>query len=284
LLKSKLVSADLHHSYLMDMHSVLFPSLQNGELLKRMVYCVEIDDRDIPDGWTVQRLRSDFLQLITNYVWGSITRLTEMVAEKQVRSSPTINVADTEPKDDGAPPLKRPKTLDRLSLMLNQPVYKTAAVITPETVASDEIKLFLSIEAKVNPQDISSWWGAQPQYSNMPCLSQVALALFANKMSSGGLECDIGGMNDVIAPKRSSLRAGLIEVNMFLKLNKDLYHSLDPADVVKLDSRWESFIPRRPVMEEYDEDDGGETKAAQSDENNLDSMDASEVVNMEDVD
>jgi hypothetical protein len=121
----------------------------------------------------------------------------------------------------------------------------------------------------------------------MPCLSQVALALFANKMSSGGLECDIGGMNDVIAPKRSSLRAGLIEVNMFLKLNKDLYHSLDPADVVKLDSRWESFIPRRPVMEEYDEDDeddGGETKAAQSDENNLDSMDASEVVNMEDID
>jgi hypothetical protein len=98
-----------------------------------------------------------FLQLITDYVWGSITRLTEMVAEKQVRSSPTINVADTEPKDDGAPPSKRPKTLDRLLLMLNQPVNKTAAVITPETVASDEIKLFLSMEAKVNPQDISSW-------------------------------------------------------------------------------------------------------------------------------
>jgi hypothetical protein len=84
-----------------------------------------------------------------------------------------------------------------------------------------------------------------------PCLSEVALALLANKTSAGGLECDLGGMNDVIAPKRSSLRAGLIEVNMFLKMNKHLLCS-DVSEVVKLDSQWESFIPKRLVMSEYD--------------------------------
>ena len=61
-------------------------------------------------------------------------------------------------------------------------------------------------------------------------------------------------VNDVIAPKRSSLQASLIEVNMFLKMNKHLLCS-NVFEVIKLDLQWESFIPKRPTMSEYDTND-----------------------------
>ena len=61
-------------------------------------------------------------------------------------------------------------------------------------------------------------------------------------------------MNDVIAPKRSSLWGGLIEVNMFLKMNKHLLNS-NVSETVKLDSQWESFIIKRPAMPKYDTND-----------------------------
>jgi hypothetical protein len=75
----------------------------------------------------------------------------------------------------------------------------------------------------------------------LPGLSKVALGLLVNKTSAGGLECELGGMNDVIAPNRSSLRACLIEVNMFVKMNNRLL-TFDVYEVVKLDQQWESFI------------------------------------------
>ncbi|CAK9273650.1 unnamed protein product [Sphagnum jensenii] len=89
----------------------------------------------------------------------------------------------------------------------------------------------------------------------MPCLMQAALAILANKPSLGGLECDLGSMSDVLAPKRSSLRAGLVEINMFLKINKHLIPT-NPTEVVLLDKKmnlsWENNIPKRPVMALYD--------------------------------
>jgi hypothetical protein len=70
----------------------------------------------------------------------------------------------------------------------------------------------------------------------MPCLKQAPLAILANKPSSGGLECDLGNLSDVLAPKRSSLRVGLVEINMFLKINKHLI-STNPIDMVLLDKK-----------------------------------------------
>ena len=120
-------------------------------------------------------------------------------------------------------------------------------------MAKAEIQIFkaLDLKTKVEPRQACKWWGMKSQRELLPCLLEVALALFANKTSVGGLECDLGGMNDVIAPKRSSLRACIIEVNMFLKMNKHLLCS----EVVKLDSQWENFIPKRPIMSEYDTND-----------------------------
>jgi hypothetical protein len=85
---------------------------------------------------------------------------------------------------------------------------------------------------------------------------QAALVIMANKPSSGGLKCDLGSLSDVLAPKRSSLRAGLVEINMFLKINKHLIPT-NPTEVALLDKKmnWENNIPKRLVMALYD---GGE--------------------------
>jgi hypothetical protein len=87
---------------------------------------------------------------------------------------------------------------------------------------------------------------------------QAALAILANRPSSGGFKCDLGSLSDVLAPKRSSLRAGLVEINMFLKINKHFIPT-NSAEVALLDKKinlnWENNIPKRPVMALYD---GGE--------------------------
>jgi hypothetical protein len=92
---------------------------------------------------------------------------------------------------------------------------------------------------------------------------QAVLAILANKPSSGGLECDLGSLSDVLAPKRSSLRADLVKINMFLKINKHLIPT-NPAEVAPLDKKmnWENNIPKRPVMALYD---GGEEEDTDDD-------------------
>jgi hypothetical protein len=92
----------------------------------------------------------------------------------------------------------------------------------------------------------------------------------ANKPFSGGLECDLGSLSDVLAPKRSSLRAGLVEMNMFLKINKH-FISTNPTEVVVLDKKmnlsWENNIPKRPVMALYD---GGEEEEKEEEDSHDD--------------
>jgi hypothetical protein len=112
-----------------------------------------------------------------------------------------------------------------------------------------------NIELWPESAELCKWWAHQ---ISMPCFMQAALAILANKPSSGGLKCDLGSLSDVLAPKRSSLRAGLVEINMFLKINKH-FTPTNPIEVVLLDKKmnlsWENNFPKRPVMALYD---GGE--------------------------
>ncbi len=102
----------------------------------------------------------------------------------------------------------------------------------------------------------------------MPCLMQTALAILANKPSSGGLECDLGSLSNVLAPKRSSLHVGLVEINMFFKINKHLI-STNLAKVAPLDKKmkWENNIPKRLVMALYD---GGEEEEKEEEDTDND--------------
>jgi hypothetical protein len=110
-----------------------------------------------------------------------------------------------------------------------------------------EVQILKGIGVKTNIElwpesaELCKWWAYQ---TSMPCLMQAALAILANKPSSGGLECDLGSLSDVLAPKRSSLRAGLVEINMFLKINRHFIPT-NPAEVAPLDKKmnWENNIP-----------------------------------------
>jgi len=113
--------------------------------------------------------------------------------------------------------------------------------------------------------ELCKWWARQ---TSMPCLMQAVLAILANKPSSGGLECDLGSPSNVLAPKRSLLCAGLVEINMFPKINKHLIPT-NPTEVVLLDKKmnlsWENNIPKRLVMALYD---GGEEEDTHDDNDN----------------
>jgi len=64
---------------------------------------------------------------------------------------------------------------------------------------------------------------------------------------SGGLECDIGSIGDVISPKRGSLGAGLTEVQVMLKVNAALM-TRDIRRIPCLGDKWEDHIPKRPEL------------------------------------
>ncbi len=110
-----------------------------------------------------------------------------------------------------------------------------------------------NIELWPESTELGKWWARQ---TSMPCLMQAALVILVNKPSSGGLECDLGGLSDVLVPKQLSLRASLVKINMFLKINKHFIPT-NPAEVASLDKKmnWENNIPKWPVMALYD---GGE--------------------------
>ncbi|CAM6041561.1 unnamed protein product [Sphagnum compactum] len=171
-------------------------------------------------------------------------------------------------------PVKRVKTLELLSATLDIVAdddkkdvngsgerFETAAqMVNAEVQILKRIGAETNIESWPESAELCKWWARQ---TSMPCLMQAALAILANKPSSGGLECDLGSLSDVLAPKRSSLRAGLVEINMFLKINKHLIPT-NPAEVAPLDKKmnWENNIPKRPVMALYD---GGEEEKEEED-------------------
>ena len=66
-------------------------------------------------------------------------------------------------------------------------------------------------------------------------------------------------MNDVIAPKRSSLIPILVEVKMFLKLNISLIPN-NPA-IIAESSIWNTLIPSRPELpNDIDDSDDNENE------------------------
>ena len=131
-----------------------------------------------------------------------------LIKEKQpnVTCSSSLLASDNEPRS------KRPKILTTISSILSRPHPDQPIAqceMTPKSMAKAEIQIFkaLDLKTEVEPQQACKWWGMKSQRELLPCLSEIALALLVNKTLVGGLECNLGSMNDVIAPKRSSLQA-----------------------------------------------------------------------------
>ncbi len=86
-------------------------------------------------------------------------------------------------------------------------------------------------------------------------------------------------MGDVIGRRRSSLRPGMVEASMMIKLNKDRIVR-DPMLVKEYRTSWQAFIPKRPDdpadyymnNESGDEDDGnGNIRDEREEDNPFDS-------------
>ncbi|CAK9213555.1 unnamed protein product [Sphagnum troendelagicum] len=281
LQKTSLEETDFKFSYLIDAQSMLYLPMTSGKILVKLINATNIDRLDIPVGWTQESLQKQHFVFVNQFIWNKIRCLAKTVAAPIVLKKQQMAMGGSTPAGRLERPAKRVKTLELLSAALDivaeddkkdvngsGECFETAA-----QMVNAEIQILKGIGDETNMElwpestELCKWWARQ---TSMPCLMQAALAILANKPSSGGLECDLGSLSDVLAPKRSSLRAGLVEINMFLKINKHLIPT-NPTEVVLLDKKmnlsWENNIPKRPVMALYD---GGEEEEKEEKDNHDD--------------
>ncbi|CAK9261384.1 unnamed protein product [Sphagnum jensenii] len=255
--------------------------MTSGKILVKLINATNIDRLDIPVGWTEESLQKQHFVFVNQFIWNKIRCLAKTVAAPIMLKKQRMAMGGSTPAGRLERPAKRVKTLELLSAALDVVAedgkkdvngsgecFETAAqMVNAEVQIRKGIRDETNIELWPESTELCKWWARQ---TSMPCLMQAALAILANKPSSSGLECDLGSMSDVLAPKRSSLRAGLVEINMFLKINKHLIPT-NPTEVVLLDKKmnlsWENNIPKRPVMALYD---GGEEEEKEEEDSHDD--------------
>lgn len=263
LLKDTLVDSDFKFSYLLDAQSMLFPGMASGKAMLKLIQATDINRDDIPLGWTRDTLRKQHYKFVLDFIWGKISYLAESIAERIVlkKKKEAVEVGTKQARQRSRP-AKKARTIDVLSHMLelsdneDGDGERAGDFQTAKEIVAAEIEVLHQVGCKKadwpDPANTPNWWAHKSQMEKMPCIGEAALAILACKPSAGGLECDLGGLSDVLAPKRSALRAGLVEVNMFLKINNHLVPT-NPDDVAILGKDWKSFIPTRPAMNEREE-------------------------------
>ncbi|KAH9563992.1 hypothetical protein CY35_04G001500, partial [Sphagnum magellanicum] len=247
--KNVLEEIDFKFLYLIDAQSMLYPPMTSGKILVKLINATNIDRLDIPVGWTQESLQKQQFVFVNQFIWNKIRCLAET---QMARSTPAGRLER---------PAKRVKTLELLSAVLDIVVdddKKDAngsgeCFETATQMVNAEIQILKGIGDETNIElwsestELCKWWARQ---TSMPCLMQAALAILANKPSSGGLECNLGNLSNHLIPT-------------------------NPTDVVLLDKKmnlsWENNIPKRPIMALYDagEEDEKEEEDTHDDNDNL---------------
>jgi hypothetical protein len=245
LQKNVLEETDFKFSYLIDAQSMLYLPMMSGKILAKLINATNIDRLDILVGWTQESLQKQHFVFVNQFIWNKIRCLAETVAAPIMLKKQQM--AGSTPVGRLERPAKCIKTLELLSAALDivadddkkdingsGKCFETAAqMVNAEVQILKRIGDETNIKLWPESAELCKWWARQ---TSMPCLMQAALAILANKPSSGGLECDLGSLSDVLPPKRSSLRAGLVEINMFLKIKKHLIPT-NPTEVVLFDKK-----------------------------------------------
>ncbi|CAM6026086.1 unnamed protein product [Sphagnum balticum] len=98
--------------------------------------------------------------------------------------------------------LNRPVPLTDMDRTLCIEFYSMIEPVWAVQIKAQAMQTFVIVDVYVKlwPEstELCKWWARQ---TSMPCLMQAAMAILTNKPSSGGLECDLGSLSDVLAPK-----------------------------------------------------------------------------------
>ncbi|KAH8936051.1 hypothetical protein BDL97_17G063100 [Sphagnum fallax] len=222
LQKNVLEETDFKFSYLIDAQSMLYLPMTSGKILVKLINATNIDWLDIPVGWTQESLQKQHFVFVNQFIWNKIRCLAKIVAAPIVLKKQQM--AGSTP----AGRLERPAK--RKDVNGSGECFETATqMVNAEVQILKGIGDETNIELWPESAELCKWWARQ---TSMPCLMQAALAILANKPSSGGLKCDLGS---------------LLDINMFLKINKHLIPT-NPTEVLLLDKKmnlsWENNIPK----------------------------------------
>ena len=254
--------------YVFELISLLLP--REKDALGTLGYLVE-SNRLLADeykvlhsSWrNVARIKARFFEYLSCALWkelsGMVTKAAMKIQRKKKKNraptSAALQQSDKRVRLDKTSKFRAlagfNATLSPTEEVNHQPDQAEEDDLSPQQYGESELARYRESPLTLEEHDIDystlfGWWGRKEQKQNYPCLALVSSQLFGFKPGSGGLECDIGGMGDVISPKRSSLSPGMVEVAMFLKLNKDLVER-DPLKVTELSRNdWKHSIPGRP--------------------------------------
>jgi hypothetical protein len=269
----------LVHDYVFEMAMLLHPKTGNGKFIDNLcqeisVTEAQVDELPSPRKDDIGGLKRHFAKHLKKAIWKQIHSLAMKPAGNVFQKLQASQDGDSCEGYDSPQP-KRARKINMFEMAGlsspestatgHSPGSGVALPNSPADVVDREIEFYKQaiMEQAVRAIDSDSaglsWWDAHKD--RMPCLRQVAKTIYGMLPGSGALELDIGAFKDIISPKRGSLGPGLVEVQMMLRINKDIT-TLDTTKVSKIGKHWTQHMPKRPDFpggyfeESEDEGDG----------------------------
>jgi hypothetical protein len=256
---------------------LLHPQLYRGEFIAKNCNLLEIFEldmkrskyRDMPE---TPVMRTRHSKLLTAALWRKIRelalvagRVTPSVVRHLDFPSNAATPATSTQEEEDVPVIPARQRTTMSDLGYGSPASQSAE--TPPDAPSPVLSLGEQVDTEIRrwrslsdvwkhdnslrrlsgTETAIEWWVKWGERERFPCLTKVALALFALLPGSGALECDIrcSCFKDIVQPKRASLSAGTVEMYVVVGQNKDL-HELDTPKMKPLRENWEACIPKRP--------------------------------------
>ena len=232
-----------------------WPSISNDILVDVKRAELKHDDGE---GADAQKLREFYVKALLKAMWA---RLEEMVGEWYALNPPPPKQAQQANKRrrlEHEPECFLISDEDEEEEQEEEDDYShLRGAALAKALARDEIHDFKSFSSKKNDEKnplrqlasydyrtMNQWYVEPPILSKWPALARVALGFYGMVPGSGGLECDIGALSDLLSPKRSRLDPGIVEVQAMIRLNKGM-QVVDSTKIHQLGGDWETKIPKR---------------------------------------